>query len=249
MKKSHLLPFIGRNSLVPACLFCFVLLLCNASFVSCLSAAGMSAFTQDSYTVVLWSLSEGEGDEFLDQGPSGINLKVSPMSSSQPSWTDGKFGKALSFPGNVILGPRESGRPPDFSGGEMTVEAWIKPSVNGEGREMAILQLGFRLTILPKGEVCLLISDGSREVALKSSERLSYGEWSHVAATYDGAVMRVFINGQPAGERELADGVLQQTGNRALMVGYMHSGSRPFFEGDMNGIRISNKAFSNFPMK
>ena len=118
-----------------------------------LFAAGAAAFTVEPDTVILWGLNEGEGMVFADQ-VGGIELKVTSPDGKEPAWTDGKFGKALSFPGEVTLGAAYGkSNVPDFSSGAMTVEAWVKPAESGLGKGMGIMQgLGFRWVIGANGK-------------------------------------------------------------------------------------------------
>ena len=223
----------------------------------CLSAADLfaspaAAFTVEPDTVILWGLNEGQGMRFEDHA-GGIELKVSSPDGKEPTWTDGKFGKALSFPGEVTLGPT-SGKinVPDLSSGQVTVEAWVKPAESGLGKGMGILQYpgAFRWVIGANGNITFLVAaDGQTngEVGVTSKGKLTYGDWSHVAGTYDGSVIRVFINGELSGEREFAGANIQPVNSENILIGLIGSGERPYFIGDINGIRISNKAHTEFP--
>ena len=227
-----------------------LLLFCSAS----LRAAERTAFSVEPDTAVLWAFNEGEGMVFADQ-VRGFDLNATSQGGKELTWTEGKFGKALRFPGEVRLDPSPSSskNPPiDLPNGEVTVEAWVRTSEEGRDKPMGVLQWmsycqwGFRMLIDKSGRVTWLVEDGSKEVGVTSKEMLPYGEWCHVAGTYDRAYMRVFINGQMVGERPLEGGIVQPVSND-VMVGYFSSADKPFFIGDLNGIRISNKARTAFP--
>ena len=241
---NNFLPKSGALRFLPAL---FILLSAADLF-----AAGASAFTVEPDTVVLWGLNEGEGMVFADQ-VGGVELKVSSPGGKEPTWTDGKFGKALSFSGEVTLGASSAKSPvPDLSTGEVTAEAWLKPSEEGQGKQMGIMQgLAFRWVIGGNGNTTFLVAaDGQpyTEIGATSKGKLTYGEWSHVAGTYDGSVIRVFINGELSGEREFAGSIIQPANIGGLTIGYIGSSDKPYFIGDINGIRISNKARSVFPV-
>jgi len=235
--------FFGRQ------LFLVVVLLAS---VSGLFAEGPTAFTADPDTVVLWAFDEGEGMIFGDQ-LGGIDLGVSrEPGEKEPAWIEGKFGKTLSLPGETILGGEypEGNPPPDFSTG-VTVEAWIKPSEEGMEKQMGILQWGnaFRWTIDATGKITFLVAgqgDEGSETGVTSEQKLFCGEWSHVAGTYDGSVIRVFINGELAGEREFADNKLHQISRGPVFIVVISAEPKPYFIGDINGIRILNKARTQF---
>ncbi len=67
--------------------------------------------------------------------------------------------------------------------------------------------------------------------------------WTHVAATYDGAFMRIFINGSPAGELAVAGTISVNT--NPLTVGY-HNGFEnqlsEYYAGSIDEIRIWRRA-------
>jgi len=228
-------------------LFAGLLLFCSAG----LRAAERTAFSVEPDTAVLWAFNEGEGMVFADQ-VGGVELKVSSPDGKEPTWTEGKFGKALSFPGGVSRGASSpNSSVPDLSTGEVTVEAWLKPSEEGSGKPMGILQMsGFRAVIGPNGTVTWLVAaDGqtNNEVGATTKGNLPYGVWSHVAMTYNGSALRVFINGEIAAEREFAGANIQPTTMSGVTIGYFGGAEKPYFIGDINGIRISNKARTEFP--
>ena len=110
---------------------------------------------------------------------------------------------------------------------------------------------GFRAVIGPNGTVTWLVAaDGqtNNEVGATTKGKLPYGEWSHVAMTYNGSVLRVFINGEIAAEHEFAGANIQPATMSGVIIGYFGGAEKPYFIGDINGIRISNKARSEFPV-
>lgn len=230
----------------------FLSMLCILLSAADLFAAEAAAFTVEPDTVILWGLNEGEGMVFADQ-VGGIELKVSSPGGKEPTWTDGKFGKALSFPGEVTLGAASGkNNAPDLSSGQVTVEAWVKPAEEGQGKGMGIIQYSgaFRWVIGANGNIMFLVAaegQTNSEIGVTSKGKLTYGDWSHVAGTYDGSVIRVFINGELSGEREFAGANIQPLSNSNIQIGLIGSVENPYFIGDINGIRISNKARSEFP--
>ncbi|MEX1117187.1 MAG: LamG domain-containing protein [Terrimicrobiaceae bacterium] len=217
-----------------------------------LFAEGPTAFTADSDTVVLWAFDEGNGVLFNDK-VGGLTLGVSP-DGKEPVWVDGKFGKALSLPGETVFGGEyaEGNPPPDFSSG-VTVEAWIKPSAEDEGNQMGLLQWAnaFRWTIDHTGTIIFLVAgegDEGSETGAPSKLKVPFGEWSHVAGTYDGSFIRVFINGELVGEQEFTNSkLITRTSRGPVFVGVISAEPKPYFIGEINGIRISNKARTDFP--
>lgn len=216
------------------------------------------AFTPDANTVALWNFNEGDGAVIHDSGPLGIDLgfvhRQGEPESNPPKWVKGKFGSALLFNGEnkwscanqvwkKYLGLKD----------EVTFEAWIKPDeppagINSMGlfQNMEYTKSGFRLGVSANGKISFMIEDGKREFGMNSNKPVPLNEWSHIAATYDGKVMKIFINGVEDSQKPLGGGILQ-TKSEGFCVGY--TGGTPYYCGAVGGIRISNVAKKEFNLK
>jgi hypothetical protein len=82
-------------------------------------------------------------------------------------------------------------------GDQLTVEAWVNPDkVDGENMilnkedsyEIAVVDGTFQVAIQPAG--------GGWEWVVDNAGPVNAGEWTHVAATYDGTVIRTYVNGE-----------------------------------------------------
>src|SRR5262249_55035082 len=86
----------------------------------------------------------------------------------------------------------------------ITLETWVKVNALGNYQALmsaepsgaAAIALGADLGLSPDGTPFFEkgSGDGSWELLFASSP-ISVGVWHHVAATYDGAVMRIFVDG------------------------------------------------------
>ncbi len=65
--------------------------------------------------------------------------------------------------------------------------------------------------------------------------------WTHLAATYDGTTLRLFVNGTQVGTRAVAGALLTSTG--ALRIGG-NSLWGEYFQGSLDEIRVYNRALS-----
>lgn len=73
------------------------------------------------------------------------------------------------------------------------------------------------------------------------------GVWSHVAGTYDGTTMRAYVNGVQVGTfARSATSIPLLTGTSALAVGADYNGSTAaeFFDGQMEEVRLYNRALT-----
>jgi hypothetical protein len=82
-------------------------------------------------------------------------------------------------------------------GDQLTVEAWVNPDkVDGENMilnkedsyEIAVVDGTFQVAIQPAG--------GGWEWVAENAGPVGAGEWTHVAATYDGTVIRTYVSGK-----------------------------------------------------
>jgi hypothetical protein len=84
-------------------------------------------------------------------------------------------------------------------------------------------------------------------IHLRTTERLSFGDWHHLTLTYDGAAkaagLRLFIDGKPAAVEVLKDNLAGSCAtDGALQVGYKPFG-RPF-KGQLDDLRLYNRALA-----
>ena len=164
---------------------------------------------------------------------------------SGATWsTQGKFGGALSFDGVndwVTIGDTAA---LDLTTG-MTLEAWVAPSTLS----------GWRTALLkerPGGLAYALYTSGDDtrpsgyvaapgDVAVIGSASLPVNTWTHVALTYDGANLRLFVNGVQVRTTALSSAITTSTG--VLRIGGNSVWSE-FFQGRIDDVRIYNRALT-----
>ncbi|NML71387.1 T9SS type A sorting domain-containing protein [Chryseobacterium sp. RP-3-3] len=139
-----------------------------------------------------------------------------------------------------------------LSGSALSLEGWIKPSSfksaspyisSVMGTEVsdsnsAFLRLGD--ANLANNKLQFVVSINNVQQKLASVTALNTNTWYHVAATYDGANMKLYING-------VLDASRAQTGNvassGAFNVGYLYNTSRNF-NGRVDEVRVWKRALS-----
>lgn len=80
--------------------------------------------------------------------------------------------------------------------GALSIEAWLKPSESGQSSFIVAKNQGWNVNMayalaLHKGAIEVLLAD----FAYQTDYMLAVDEWTHVATTWDGSVLRVFANG------------------------------------------------------
>lgn len=214
-----------------------------------LLSAAEKAFSMDANTIELWNFDEMSGTKASSDLSNGTTFSLKSTAPQPLEWATGKFGAALHFPGKVRLAANPVTLPLEQS---VTVEAWIKVDESGSGARMGILQCmayrkaGFRMEISEKRHVVWSIETEGKELSVTSKAFVYPGDWIHVAGTYDGTTLRVYVNGDLSGESTGPGGVL--TASAAyLLIGYTDGSEMPYFYGLIDAIRISNTARKDFP--
>jgi hypothetical protein len=196
--------------------------------------------------VAAYSFNEGTGATLTDRSGSGHAGAISGA-----TWTSGgKYGSALSFDGVNDWVTVNDANALDFTTG-MTVEAWVYPTANGSGSWRNVL-----IKERPGGEVYNLYAnadantpvayvvraaDPSSPLDARGTSQLPSNTWTHLAVTYDGTTLRLFVNGTQVGSRAVSGALL--TSNGALRFGG-NSVWGEFFQGRLDEIRLYNRALT-----
>lgn len=156
----------------------------------------VSAAARSSDLVAAYNFDEGFGSVLTDVSGRGNAGQIHGA-----RWTtEGRFGGALVFDGvgNVVVIPHSSAL--DLTDA-MTLEAWIYPTAAQSGWR-AILQKEFDTYFLLAGSRAGALKPGGGGTFGASTELVTNRAvvpthaWTHVALTYDGAVLQLYINGR-----------------------------------------------------
>jgi hypothetical protein len=197
--------------------------------------------------LVSWWRGDGNATDSAD-GNTGMALNGSAYSS-------GLFGSAFSFDGH-----NDHIRVPNSANlqitGNLTLGAWVYRHSTGTFDEIIskwdavpVNQRSYTMTITPTGQASFGVSPAGLN---NSSSALSAGmvplnTWTHVAGVYDGSSLRVYLNGQSAGQTLYSGGIFGGVNDLSIggVVGGVVSGSGiSFFDGDIDEVVIYNRALS-----
>ena len=203
----------------------------TATFVQSAAAAGL---------VAAYGFDAGSGSSAADSSGKG---NVGSVSGA--AWNaSGRFGSALSFDGvnDWVTVPAASSL--DLTSG-MTVEAWVRPSVLGGWRTAVFKER-------PGGPVYGLYADqaggrplgqvyiGSERNAVGTSS-LPLNAWTHLATTFDGSVVRLYVNGVLAGSSSSSGSMTASTG--VLRIGGNSVWSE-WFAGLIDEVRLYSRSLT-----
>lgn len=193
--------------------------------------------------IAAYDFDQGAGTMLTDVSGNGNHGVISGA-----VWTGtGKYGRALSFDGIddwVSIGDAPS---LDLTS-TMTLEAWVRPtSLGGDSRTVILKER-------PGGRAyALYATDGASRppagyVAVGTNERSAVGSsvlpantWSHLAVTYNGSVLRLFVNGVLARSRTASGGGVVSTGTLRLGGNAVWG---QFFSGQLDDVRLYNRVLT-----
>jgi hypothetical protein len=200
----------------------------------------------DPSLVAAYSFNAGSGTTVADVSGHGLTGTI----SGGATWTaQGRFGNALSFNGTNAMVTVASNALLNLTTA-MTVEAWVFPTAQGN------LWHNVLIKERPGGEVYNLYGNTDSSVpatfAVRSAaptspvgamgvSALPLNTWTHLAVTYDGAMLRLYVNGAQVGSAAMTGAMVTSTG--ALRIGG-NSIWGEFFQGQIDEIRIYNRALT-----
>ena len=156
---------------------------------------------------------------------------------------------ALSFDGTNDYVDCGNNASVQITGNQITLEAWIFPtswkSLVWQGNIIAKEQNGFgndngyMLRTGNNGSLNLTLGSGSWSELISATNTLSLNTWQHVAGTYDGSYLRLYVNGNVVDS--MAANINISNSSSTLFIGDNGSGAR-HFPGTVDEVRIWNIA-------
>jgi len=203
--------------------------------------------------VGLWLLDEGQGGTVKDSSGNGNDGVIEGA-----EWAQGKFGSALRFDGEttrVVIPSSDSLNVPE----QVTVEAWIFPmelhdDINAVAQKWGDLsnrrqyQVG---AIGPEGTARFYVSHTGTDHQRPIGEGIPANEWTHLAGTFDGQVIRVFVNGKLSAELDSPGGI-HQSDLDFFIGGYGPDdeyAQNRHFNGIIDEVRVSDVALTEDDLK
>jgi hypothetical protein len=215
---------------------------CIIFIITCLLCTSHSYGQIDPTSVVAyWLFDEASGNIARDGSGHGYDAEL----KENPVWVEGKSRHALEFQGESYLEIRNSSQNLSFGGSApFSITAWVKNQGGGTviGKFNGGIIGAYILTISGGGTVSF-----HREVApwsFSGSMALPDDDFGHVAVTYDGTEMNIYVNGQFDSSQERGP---QNTDTvTPVLIGARFTGDAPseFFNGVIDELSIFNVALT-----
>ena len=175
-----------------------------------------------------WGFEENSGTSTADSSGNAFSGTL-----SNATWTtSGKFGNALSFNGTNAWVTVADTNALDLAGA-MTLEAWLRPSTLSGWRTALLRGFGAFAYALyahdnsPRPASYVRI--GSNDQEAFGTAQLPLNAWSHVAATYDGANLHLYVNATQVG-------TLAVTGSMSATTGALRTGGNSLWGEILSGL-------------
>jgi hypothetical protein len=187
--------------------------------------------------VAAYSFDDGSGSSLIDRTGKGHTGAV-----REAVWAAGKNGGALQFDGvNDWVTVDDA---PDLQlVGTMTVEAWVNPSATTNWRTVLMKEkpgdMAYSLYAAGDGRFPTA-QVGS--ASTRATPILTTNTWTHLAATYDGTTLRIYVNGVQKATKAVSGGLTASSG--VLRIGGNGNWLDEFFAGKIDDVRVYNSTLT-----
>jgi PKD repeat protein len=187
--------------------------------------------------VASFAFDEGSGGSVSDSSGNGNNGTIAAA-----SWGAGKFGSALIFNGTSSMVTIPDSPSLDLTTG-MTLEAWVNPATLGGWRDIIYKGPFDKYVLLGSTPQAQTPGAGGtfNGSALTGTGALPLNTWSHLAATYDRSVLRLYVNGVQVASRAVTAAIEVSDGPMTI-GGDLDYGQ--YWQGAIDNVRIYNRALT-----
>ena len=210
------------------------------NFSSYSNTATATTLSTISGLVAAYSFSEGTGTAVADLSGSGNSGTI-----ANATWTtSGKYGNALAFNGtNARITVNDSSALHLTTG--MTLEAWVNPTtINSSWRDIIykgndnyFLEATSSRAAYPAAGSTI----GTTDAVVYGTSPLPANTWTHLAETYDGTTLRLYVNGAVVSNVALT-GTIATSANPLQIGGDSIYGQ--YFAGIIDEVRLYNFALT-----
>lgn len=174
-------------------------------------AVPASAVIDEEDMLGIWTFDEGSGKEVRDFSGNENDGEI----FGQAEWVEGKFGKAIEFAGGYVQVEHKD----DMNLEAFSLTAWINVPKIVDPYQFIIGKenwpdRNYSMWVRPGTVVVGFTNGGDKQVAGAS---VVDGTWHHVAGTYDGQILRIYVDGVQNGQ--ISPASTPNTCSSPLMIG------------------------------
>lgn len=193
-----------------------------------------------------WKMNEGGGNTLTDASEFDNDAII----TGTPIWINGKEDLALLLNGSNQFATVADNSSLDISN-TITLAAWIKPertatqyiikkATNGTVN-------GYELSLASSGYIFFRINQASSGDSYRLNSTVVYPTdgvtWMHVAATYDGSEIKIYLNGEEHASKTITSKPAISINSLPLAIGAQSDGVYKF-KGAIDDVRVYNSALN-----
>lgn len=188
--------------------------------------------------VIYWKFDEGYGTTVNDSSGNSITGTLG-TGSSAPAWRDESMcvsGKCLQFDGNDYVGGISAN-----PGDEFTISGWVKTNNITTQQTIFRHRKAFRdiWLMLFNDKVSFSFYDTSgTQYAVTSNTSIATNSWYYISSTYDGSVMRIYINGVQDGNTTSVNTSVEWVSPLDQNIGANKYDNSQYFSGFIDEVKI-----------
>jgi hypothetical protein len=194
-----------------------------------------------------WRLSDSSGTLAADSSGNGDSGTYEPgVTLGQPGPLAGNPDTSALFAGGYVSVPDASAISPT---GPFSLEAWVKPASVVPAPGPGIIEKydtpaynGYALRLDGSNRLQAWILGASSYVNVTGSTVLPVGQWSYVAAVYDGHSLTLYVNGMPDGS--VSTTLNPSAGPDSMKIGARGDDANERFDGNLAEVAIYGQALA-----
>lgn len=214
------------------------------------AAPGGKPGRSDPTLVGAWKFDEGTGDYAHDWTANGNDGLIAGT-----TWTKGRMGTALAFDGlyDRVVVPRSAVLEP----ASITVALWFRTAVSPGGYRVLLFKAvtdcatssySIKTDYSGAGIVFMIGTPVYTNPVTPTATGVWDGAWHHIAGTYDGAVMKLYLDGSLVGSTPMTSGIRYSGFANGDYLAFGHPvnlcGQMTQFNGDLDDVRIWSRSLS-----
>ncbi len=200
-----------------------------------------AACGSDTSLVACYQMDEGSGNVLLDGSMYGKDAGI----YGTPVWVAGKTGQAIDFSGTGQYAIAPDSAPLDVTDA-VTITGWIRPEKVANQiilkKTIGTTASGFGLSLGSNNKISFQINGGTSTVQSLTNYATDGTTWQHVAATFDGTNLKIYINGILDNTTAVASTAITPN-TTALGIGAQSDGTT-LYQGALDDVRIFNRAMT-----